>query len=66
MEIGATGSIGAINIDMMYYVYNNIIIRNQGLSQNVDTGWPKFVKFWGVLFFKGAHNLLRFQHVFVQ
>ena len=32
-----------------------------GLSQDLETGCPKLiiVKFWGVLFFKGGHNVLR-------
>ena len=34
--------------------------RLQGLSQDLETGCPKFViaKFLGILFFKGDHNIL--------
>ena len=35
----------------------------QGLSQDLETGCPKLavIKFWGVQFFKGDNNILRFQ-----
>ena len=34
---------------------------DQSLSQDLETGCPKLaiLKFWGVLFFKGFHNILR-------
>ena len=41
---------------MNYYI-------DQGLSQDLETGWPKLasVKYWGILFIKGDHNILRLQ-----
>ena len=36
---------------------------NQGLGQDLETGCPKLaiVKFWGILFLNGEHNVLRLQ-----
>ena len=38
-------------------------IAMQGLSQDLETECPElaFVKFWGILFFKGDLNILRLQ-----
>ena len=40
-------------------------VHNQvnGISQDLETGGPNLaiVKFWGILFFKGEHNILRLQ-----
>ena len=41
----------------------NHVYRNEGLSQDLEIGCPKFgiVKFWGVKMFKGDRNIFRFQ-----
>ena len=37
--------------------------QHHGPSQDLETGCPKLpiVKFWGILFFKGDHNILKLQ-----
>ena len=46
----------------MFYstVLERVGDNGQGLSQDLETGWPKLaiVKFWGVQNFKGDHNIL--------
>ena len=44
--------------------HQQLVIRKrqrQGLSQDFETGCSELadVKFWGILFFKGDHNILR-------
>ena len=45
---------------MLKYIVNN---ASQGLSQDLETGCPELaiLKFWGVQFTKGDHNILRLQ-----
>ena len=41
----------------------NTNMTRQCLSQDLEIGWPKlvFAEYFGVLFFKGDHNIFRLQ-----